>query len=104
MAIRVSVSSWSLFRELPFGPSSLPTKLNWNSTKVHREARRPKSEVSFLHGSPGAWMGLVIDKDENSRELAFLLTLQIRPFKSFGLMLETICYPEIMLHVAFNAC
>ena len=29
MAIFVSVSSWSLFNELPLGPSSLPTKLNY---------------------------------------------------------------------------
>ena len=29
MAILVSVSSWSRFRELPLGPSNLPTKLNW---------------------------------------------------------------------------
>ena len=28
----VILCSWSLFMEFPFGPSSLPTKLNWNNS------------------------------------------------------------------------
>ena len=31
-AICVIVCSWSLFMKFPFGPSSLPTKLNWNNS------------------------------------------------------------------------
>jgi hypothetical protein len=33
IAILVIVSSCSLFRELPFGPSNFPTKLNWKERK-----------------------------------------------------------------------
>jgi hypothetical protein len=33
IAIFVNVSSCSLFRELPLGPNSFPTKLNWNETQ-----------------------------------------------------------------------
>jgi len=35
IAIFVIVSSCSLFRELPLGPSSFPTKLNWNEKKSY---------------------------------------------------------------------
>ena len=47
MAILVIVSSWSLFKEFPFGPSSFPTKLNfWDRNK--RDVWNIVSNFSFI--------------------------------------------------------
>ena len=66
-AIFVIVCSWSLFMEFPFGPSSLPTKLNWNKLNLQRVRRikvvsregRGVPPVPPSHRPSGAlWRGL----------------------------------------------
>lgn len=52
MAIFVCVCSWSHFRELPFGPRSLPTKLYF---KRKKEFLINKDELSFCF-----WKGLEV--------------------------------------------
>lgn len=48
MAILVWVASWSCCRELPFGPSSLPTKLNCE--REEKEMKKTSSTVPNYRG------------------------------------------------------
>ncbi len=52
-AILVIVSSCSIFRELPRGPNSFPTKLNWNKNeKICFAFSKPKifEAIKILQG------------------------------------------------------